>query len=121
MNFQFDATEEFDGILPTRLFQFMQTHYWVCVFRDRKASIGDWCMSTNEPMPVPNQEMRWRRPTWEECLDVAMIPYLPWLKGEYKNQRKDIHEAGKRRNHKYAVEWKMKRNIFNNQDYPVAI
>lgn len=120
---KFDSTEEFDGILSPELFEFMKTRYWVCVFRDRKATLDSWCMSVNEPMPVPNPQMYWRRPTWEECLDVMMIMITPWLEGTqtHFNREREAYESGKARNHKYAVEWTKKRNVFNGEDYPVAI
>lgn len=120
---QFDSTDESDRILPPELFKFMRERYWVCVFRDRDAGIGDWCMATKEPMPVPNPQMFWRRPTWGECFDVAMIPIRDLMDGTPydTNLRRDIHELGKIRNRKYAVEWKMKHNVFSGQDYPIAI
>lgn len=75
----FDATADFDGSLTDELFAFMQERYWVCVYEPptrfrEKARFDSWIMCTAEPMPVPNRQMQWRRPTWEECLRFVRLP-----------------------------------------------
>lgn len=46
----------------------IKSHYWVLTYRNENASVFSWLFTQRIPMPVPNQSMYWRRPTYEETV-----------------------------------------------------
>lgn len=64
MSFEYYINSE----LSQEKYEKVKNYYWVCVFkRDRNFSKNKTVkFSYLKPDPVPNPEMHWVRPTWEE-------------------------------------------------------
>lgn len=73
----FDATYDPD-LLDTKTWEYLRDNWWVCGWNYRNGYRQDedaspqnwsWCMSMAEPRPVPNPDMKWRRPTYGEAME----------------------------------------------------
>src|ERR1022692_2617441 len=73
-NLRFDATDDVD-LLPFPTWEYMRDRWWVCVFKPRVYGLDEaarpwaWCQGPREPRPVPNTQMYWRRPTYDEAMN----------------------------------------------------
>lgn len=58
-----------DEILSHEAYLRVRDAYWVLAFADRDAYPDYWLFGVGEepPPPVPNKQMSWRRPTYEEA------------------------------------------------------
>jgi hypothetical protein len=56
------------NIVSEEAWGYIVAHYWVLAYAHEEPYWFGWCFSVSEPMPVPNESMFWRRPTYAEAV-----------------------------------------------------
>ena len=86
-------TVEADDLVSPETFARIQQHYWISAWKNErnKPFWWDWVFSLSEPRPVPNPNMTWRRPTYEEAVEREW-----WFRNDRDHWDRCISEYGGR-------------------------